>query len=754
MSQTSNNEVKESTNIDLSNIIFRSPESKDKYFQVHSDEKDFGKFYENYTKAISKFIETACKNDEKILKEIEEYKLTLLKEVEEERNKIRVLIILGSKVETNEEDLIINNEFFTISLFLRHLFKYVYSIPEQNILLTTSNHKNISQQYSDLSCKISPPTSPIKDPNPNLNQTISEEDQNKSKEEAPEIIYTEEQLKELLRLPLFHDNVDLSVCGIHFAQVADHEYRFYIKDYRRIIKPFNRYFLKALNVNQDSTLFVFILDQCIHFDYQFFIERLNELNTKKYIIFNECCQSGSLIELIHISEKLLSIFPFLTQYEIKDIFKEFLQIAKYIQDSNAPIENDNQNPNESVDIQTILKQIEENKYYPEENSINRESKQTLSVDLKVEINDKIKTTLTKYEKSFQTNHTSTLNIISSYINDIVEIIIKLSTFSKLYQIDPYQFIRMKQKSTIICSAPYYQSSMPLPLQFFHCQPTEYYQKIRSNGTFFTSAYIKYLLNPCDNLKPINIANQIQRNFKELKELFQNVLIEQVKFEKDDINRVRVDKDQLFIIIQRSLEDYIEAINYFHTNYTSQMTFITGDDFTFPNMNKLIVPKEFWNFQRVELPNDIYKRYKFIYYYSSSSIIKHVLKHSTKDTEYHKYGPVEVGFYKFQFEVDFIDCLKANLSKYGMLSRFDLGLMSANEVYTKETLEKFTVFRMGNLRPYMDENNGNGIMALYSIILHNLNSNFSDSEENRRTFLYCCESAISTITKAWKGIFIY
>ena len=182
------------------------------------------------------------------------------------------------------------------------------------------------------------------------------------------------------------------------------------------------------------------------------------------------------------------------------------------------------------------------------------------------------------------------------------------------------------------------------------------------------------------------------------------------------------------------------------------------------MCQLIVPKEFWNFDAVELPNDIYKGYKYIYY--SSLYDEKVIKESTKNAEEtqnddsnepketSKYGPVKGCDNKFQFEVDFIDCLKINLSKYGMESSFDLDLMSVNEEYTKETFELFTQFRMANLRPYMDENNGRGLMILYSIILHNLNSNFSNSRNNRLLFLHCCELAIATITKAYKGVFIY
>ena len=341
----------ESKNTDLSQIIFRSPESVEKYFQAQSDQSDPYIFLERYHQAGKKFIQTALKNDQTIHQKIEEYKLSLPKEVEEERKNIRVLIILGSKVKTNPKELVINNEYFTISLFLRHIFKYVYNIPEKNILVTTSNKDNISENDSDISCKISPTRSPIKDPGSNDNQKASKENQSESNEKTPKPIFTEEQLKDLLGKPIFRDDIDRSVQGIHFAQVSNYEYRFFVNpSYNKIIKPFNRFFLKALNVNQDSTLFVFFLDHgqsgnFVNIDYQFFVERLNELNAKKYIIFNECCHSGSLIELIRISEKLSSIFPFFTHDEIKDIFNELLHISQYIQKINSPTEDDNKTQN-------------------------------------------------------------------------------------------------------------------------------------------------------------------------------------------------------------------------------------------------------------------------------------------------------------------------------------------------------------------------------------------------------------------------
>ena len=74
----------------------------------------------------------------------------------------------------------------------------------------------------------------------------------------------------------------------------NYKYHFLIEDYYySIIQLFKRFFFKVLNVNQDSALLLFFVGHrqsgtLVNIDYQFFIERLNELNAEEYTVFNSC----------------------------------------------------------------------------------------------------------------------------------------------------------------------------------------------------------------------------------------------------------------------------------------------------------------------------------------------------------------------------------------------------------------------------------------------------------------------------------
>ena len=103
-------------------------------------------------------------------------------------------------------------------------------------------------------------------------------------------------------------------------------------------------------------------------------------------------------------------------------------------------------------------------------------------------------------------------------------------------------------------------------------------------------------------------------------------------------------------------------------------------------------------------------------------------------------------------MNFYDCLEENLSKYGLSSKLNHGLSRPIPyTFTNETEEIFTDFYHSHLLRYAKVNNGNAIIKLFNLMKHNLESNFSDSEEHQKIFLNCCESSVETITKAWKDI---
>ena len=82
------------------------------------------------------------------------------------------------------------------------------------------------------------------------------------------------------------------------------------------VKPFNRSTLQSLNVDNETELFIFFLNHGIPNEfsnsfliYQYFLERIIELNSKKNYIFIDCCFSRSFIGAVNASVELIKIFP-------------------------------------------------------------------------------------------------------------------------------------------------------------------------------------------------------------------------------------------------------------------------------------------------------------------------------------------------------------------------------------------------------------------------------------------------------------
>ena len=103
------------------------------------------------------------------------------------------------------------------------------------------------------------------------------------------------------------------------TQVLNSEYMFPIKSSMKEVKPFNRSTLQSLNVDNETELFIFFLNHGIPNEfsnsfliYQYFLERIIELNSKKNYIFIDCCFSGSFIGAVNASVELIKIFPQVT----------------------------------------------------------------------------------------------------------------------------------------------------------------------------------------------------------------------------------------------------------------------------------------------------------------------------------------------------------------------------------------------------------------------------------------------------------
>ena len=710
----------------LSGAIFRSAEKQNKFFEDIDYSEDIQTKIRNYNTYLFSFFQNA-----------RQY-LADNPTHTEERNNLRILIIIGSKIRINKKDFVINNEFLLIAMLLRHIFLYAYQIPKNNILITSSNQKNIDPHF-----KISPPTSPLKD-----SQTTEKEKSKDDKKENDEPELTEKELRGSEAYSMTHD---ISYGGAYITQAEDTEYRFAtMEDINTIIKPFNRQFLKLLNTDENSNVLIFFLDHgevgvFVKHDYQYFIEHFLEIKAKQFVVFNECCNSGSLIELIHMSEKLRSNFDGYSYTELEDIFKELLIIAKTIKQSKIKKPTDTNEP--------------QNKQTP----FSTQDQTIPSIpSIEIDIKSTIAEALSKYH----------LPKDRFNFDEIVEIVQKLSKFSVLYPIKPKQFLEFKEKSIIFCSAPYNISSMSLPIQYFHCRPRGLYPTISSRGTFYSSILIHCLLNPtADSHNPLKFAQEMQQSFQDMRSLYKNILVKQVKLEDSDIESINCNFTEIESneIIERSKEDCKEIEKYFQVDYTKETTLFAQPGFVLPNFKDLIVPKKYWCVDERHITSDIFANLKYYQYNVSAR------KHKTKETEeenqteteenpllndpdYIKYGPRPDVCDIIAFHLNFYKCLEDNLSKFNLSSKLDVNLSSKMPPqFKKETKIIFNNFRLLYINQYKDALNSKVIKRLYKLIKYNLECNFSDSSgspSERDIFLHCCNLSLRTLTKVWKDVDFY
>ena len=315
------------------------------------------------------------------------------------RKNLKILIIIGSQIkykskkssdqESAEDEYYISGfEDMNTALLLCHLFHYACNIEYDNILLTSSNQHNFiktKNPNAKISAHNSPSKTPVKD------KSSKSQDQAQS---IPNILYKNKIST------LINDTVA-------FAQVGTKQIQFIPDiDVESKIKPFNRYFLKTLHTDENSELLVFFLDHGVagffhRLDYQYFVERLMEITTKHITIFNQSCFSGSLIELIEISE----------------IINEVIDLSK---DSN----------------QQCFQQL-----------------QSIANDDSLSIDQQIQYIQRNYHISPETTK-----------EKIIYMLELLTHYKQPFSISPQLFIQLKQKSTIFCSCSSTSECPTLPFR--------------------------------------------------------------------------------------------------------------------------------------------------------------------------------------------------------------------------------------------------------------------------------------------------
>lgn len=203
------------------------------------------------------------------------------------RSSISVLIITGSVFKNNiyvengrEENFYENAEDLSTAFYICHLFHYVYGIPYQQLLITSTQQEQFNGS----------------------NHSFTFNNSNYG---------------------LFQNVV--------LAQVGNTQYKFFLEKWllERFV-PFNSDFIKEkLSISEQYTkLFVFILDhesvdRFGELEYDKIIYTLNQISCKHFYVFNDSCYSTSLIDLINTSYSFNEFFPELPEEDSAKLFQHF-----------------------------------------------------------------------------------------------------------------------------------------------------------------------------------------------------------------------------------------------------------------------------------------------------------------------------------------------------------------------------------------------------------------------------------------------
>ena len=552
------------------------------------------------------------------------------------RKNFRVLIIIGTCVQLKticNDHYLNHNEDIVTALLIKHLFHYACGIPDEQILITSTNQDNFKMF--------------IEHPEYNVYSSTS------SKESS---------------MPLLYNNPsDIFFFDTIFAQVGTKQYHFR-PDNRPIfdIEPFNQYFLQQFQTDSESELYVFYLDHGTEgflqdFTYNLFVERLLSIQCKHMYIFNQSCDSGSLIDLITISKTIIELFSTedASKPSSKEIFHKLFEISqKY---SNVDITKEQQEEQISNELLEIKKHLIR---FPSD------------VDIKLKA-----------------------------------IIKHLQFYKTSISIDPRIFAQFAEKATIICSSPFNLKSPALPLRrFFVGNKTT----VSSHGGFFMSLIIQTLFHPNEGDQNINQFTQhIQKEFIKMKEDIGLFIRDQFTYSEDHYNminspifpnRFHLTQTQLQNNCQNNLN---ELENYFNIDYSNNETcYYTKEKL--PDLKSIIYPQKYWNIDITDVDISEYEGLKFYVF------------NPQKKNDSSPYGPCENVGDLLKFLSDFNKCIDKCLEGK---TEIKTDWPSHKENYSPNTQILYNKI-WNKIRHLIDAYLIHAYNRVESFIKHNLENNFS------------------------------
>ena len=639
------------------------------------------------TKYFYSVAEASQSNMERIQWREDQLQQSDFKIDKELRKNIKILIIISTRLEYKtisqnsksiRKKLICGYDDFTTALLIRHLFYYACNINYDDILITSTNRENF--EYFDI------PEVQISTSSPSKQSTRTKCDSEEHHSDIPTDLYNNEisPIKDFFA----------------YAQVGKQQIQFLPDiDLCKQIKPFNKYFLQSLNTDKSSELLVFILDNGLEGffaqkDYQYFVERLMEMPSKHVTVFNQSCFSGSLIELIEISEHIDTIFkpsPELNQ----TIFKDLLNVA---------------------------------------------------TDKSKSINEKIQ----DIYKDYKIPNTEATTI---KITQMIEI---LTHYNKKINITPKLFVEFKNKSTIICSCSSAEQSPTLPLRQI-IGPKQRIQIATAQGAIFSSCYLECLFCPSNDndFSFTQFTNNLRIELKNMEEEFKDILIQQNTIDEKSACESFKELSDQYKSRQETISNYFKTnFSSPQLSISSSGKIPNIRSITLPQkfwnidvteVDPLEYKTKVYDFVGLQDHSDVDEINKDEETSRNEEIYQD--EEINQDENKYVYGPVKGIFNDFKFIHDFVQCFECIRKSRGIQQEFKASRSS--DVITEQTEEKFRYFNI-YVSDVLDFNTEIPFFFLVPLI----KSNFQERFYNVADFFMICREALQETVKYWQDVKFY
>ena len=713
------------------------------HLKIYTDDEEMNQNFLNLQKKHEVdmiYYQRIFKYDKYIQERIEWIKNQTKDELSKEnelRKNIRVLIILGSAIEKQEimgRTYIKHNEYIVTTLLIAHLFQYACGVPIEQIMITSSNPSNFPSSKNIISSPSFPSeydgNAPCIDPNDRYGG-------------------------------LYSNRTEFRFFNTVFAQVGTDQYNFLPSDvFLNNIYPFNRYFLKKFKTDENSQLFVFFIDCGMNRyfqnkDFGFYIERLMEIKSKHMFVINQSCNSGSLIDLIHISDTILDLF------KNKNIAQSPNDIFNMLIKASHPLENNkNQNtvPNTKVqkddsDDSSSYEEIDESSLHIHIDNPDQPETQELKAE-RLE-----KENLSKEQEKIQ-KECEKERIINEIVNifatecderkdieqQIRSLVDHMSVYDPKLSIDPKLFHQFEEKAFILCSCLFGLKSPTLPFRDFYIGNNE---TVSSHGGVFSSLIIECLFHPQKSDTDImNFISHVQSLHNRMKVQFYDILRDQFTYSdssdhfkqlSNEIIKAKKSIDEN--TIKTDCDQYLKDLDsYFSIDYLRDDTFLCPPGVEIPDMKTILLPEKYWNVDISKVDTHEYshlKIYDFNYFDEAETISPE------------GYGPVKGLHNLLKLVNDFFNCLENEIRHF--IPTFEINSKMKHRfdyiTYGESTIDEFQNIK-GDISYLFVPNTVRAFQKLEYIIKYQLEYDFRKAH---RLYRYCCVKTLKKLLPLYRPI---